>query len=251
MGNIFVMAKFDDDDVLTSSTIGDLWIVKCQNEPHEVAVADILWQLGQYCQKFEDILYVGGGNMDLVGCTRRADTAVRIRRNLLNGQSSLPRVLVEVKFDNKTVNEACEFILEYFKLIGCLHSVIFFAFHPRREKDGTFAAIAVHYRRGAGGVVIEDAVSFGSAEIHTNAYVHFPDALKAFKIRKLPLVLQNHDIFKSNPWSPADRAVINVPGEDFFFLQPPGLLVAGAPIAAPDCRIDLWQLLKSLHGCQW
>jgi hypothetical protein len=92
-----------------------------------------------------------------------------------NGQSNLPRVFVEVEFKNRTVSEAYEFILGYFTLISSLQSVIFLAFYPKRKEDGTFAAVAIHYRRGAGGVVIEDAVSFGSAEIYPSSYYHSPD----------------------------------------------------------------------------
>jgi hypothetical protein len=250
MGNVFVNAKFEDD-VLKSSTFGDLWIVKCQDPPHEIASGDLIWQLRQYCQQFQDLLSVGGGNMNLNGCTCRADTAVRIRSEVTNGQSNLPRVLVEVEFENRTVGEAYKFILGYFTLISSLQSVIFFAFYPKRKEDGTFAAVAIHYRRGAGGVVIEDAVSFGSAEISRSAYYYYPAELKAFGIRRLPLAPNGSDIFKRNPWSPADRAFIRIPGGDLFFLQPPGVLVAGAPVPAPNCEISLWQLLQSLSGYQW
>jgi hypothetical protein len=107
--------------------------------------------------------------MNLNGCTRRADTSVRIRSEVTNGQCNLPHVLVEVEFKNRTVSEANEFILGYFTLISSLQSVISFASYPKCKVDGTIAAVAIHYRRGAGGEVIEDAVSFGSAEIYPSA----------------------------------------------------------------------------------
>jgi hypothetical protein len=89
MWNVFVEAKFEDD-VLTSSTIGELWIVKCQGGPDGDVLAGISYQLYRYCEQFMPLLSVGGGDMVLSRGTRRADTAVRIRPSLLNGQSDLP-----------------------------------------------------------------------------------------------------------------------------------------------------------------
>jgi hypothetical protein len=100
-------------------------------------------------------------------------------------------------------------------------------------------------------VVIDDAVSFGSADISDSAFASHPAALKACNIRCLPLAPKGADIMKADPWSSADRAVVRVPGEDFFFLQAPAVLVAGAPIPAPAWEIDLWKLLKDLYGCTW
>ena len=251
MWNVFVEAKFEDD-VLTSSTIGELWIVKCQGGPDGDVLAGISYQLYRYCEQFMPLLSVGGGDMVLSRGTRRADTAVRIRPSLLNGQSDLPRMLVGIKFSNRTVDQAHQFILGYFAQMSCLQAVVFFAFYPQHV-DGSYAALAVLYRRGAGGedVVINDAVPFGSANISHSAFANHPSALKACNIRCLPLAPRGADIMNRNPWSSADRAAIRVPGEDFFFLQPPSVLLAGAPIPAPACEIDLWKLLRDLHGLTW
>ena len=137
MGNVFVDDEFEDD-ILKSSIICDLWIVKCQGPHHAGAAGGIARQLEAYCAQFEYTLAVGGGDMNLKGCTRRADTVVRLRSDLLNGQSDIPYIMLAV---------------------GDL-----LRFYPKR-RDSTFAAVATLYRRWAGGVVIEDAVSFGSANI--------------------------------------------------------------------------------------
>jgi hypothetical protein len=170
----------------------------------------------------------------------------------LAASNDLPQVLVEIDFSNRTVDQAYQFILGYFSMIPCLQTVIFFAFYPHRV-DGSYAALAVHYRRGAGGngVVIEDAVSFGSANVSRSAYAKYPAALKAFGIRYLPLAPKGDDIWNGNPWSPADKAFVRVPGEDFFFLKAPATLVAGAPVPTPACDIDLWRLVKNLSDCTW
>ena len=242
MGNVFVTAEFEDD-VLKPSSVGDLRIVKCQNAPHESAAAVIGGQLRQYCLQFEDILVSGSGNMNLNGCTRRADTAVRIRSDVLNGQSNRPRVLVEVEFENRAVQEAYEFILGYFTLIPSLQSVICFAFYPKRE-DGTFAAVAIHYRRGAGGMVIEDAVSFGSADICHSAYHYYPAELKAFGIRRLPPLAPNgSDILTRHPWSPqrltCRQGLRPHSWRGLFLPTAPWCIGCGAPVPAPNCEISL------------
>ena len=248
--NVFVEARFEDE-VLTSTTIGDLWIVKCQGQPHMRAAVGISYQLNQYCDPFGRLLVVGGGNMVLSRGIRRADSTVSLRSKFLAASNDLPQVLVEIEFSNRTV-DAYEFILGYFALIPCLQAVVFFAFYPHRV-DGSYAALAVLYRRGAGGlgVVIDDAVSFGSANISRSASANYPAALKAFGVRELPLAPKGDDIWNGNPWTAADKAFIRVPGEDFFSSQAPAVLVAGAPIPTPACDIDLWRLLKDLSGCTW
>ena len=42
------------------------------------------------------LIFFGGRDMSLKGCARRAGTVVRLRSDLLNSRSDIPRVLVEV-----------------------------------------------------------------------------------------------------------------------------------------------------------
>ena len=155
MGNVFVEAIFKNGDDFTKGTVADLWIVKVQNTPHEIVVGEITIMVGAYRGLHTRLLDVGGGNMTLPGCIRRADTAVRPNPNpaVLNGQSYLPRVLFEVEFQHRTVAQAHVVVLQYFALIPVLQAVVLFVFWGKRG-NGSFAAIAILYRRnGAVGTV--------------------------------------------------------------------------------------------------
>jgi hypothetical protein len=245
MGNVFVMAVFKSGDNLTDSTVGDLWIVKVQNRPHERVVQCVGAMLVRYQEMYgERLLVVGGGNLELPGCIRRPDNAVSPRGvpEVLNGQRDMPRMLFEVEFEHRSIGKAHRFCLEYFQLIPELRAVVLIVFYGKRV-DGTFAAVAVHYQRaGAVGAVV-DAVSFGTAPIFHTAFANIPVAIRTLPIRILPLA--PHGIMQAtpNPWTPADHAYIRVAGADLFHLGPGADLIPGTPAPPPDCLIDFWKIL--------
>ncbi len=245
MGNVFVKVVFKDGTSLTDSTVGDLWIVKIQNRPHERALHFLAEMIGFYRRTHGNRLLVGGGgNMELPGCIRRPDAAVSPsgKPDILNGQSDLPRVLFEVEFEHRSIAKAHRFCLEYFHLIPELQAVVLLVFSGKRV-NGTFAAVAVLYRRaGAIGAVV-DAVSFGTAPIFPAAFEEIPLAIRTFPIRILPTAPHGITSATPNPWTPADQPYIRVPGADLFHLGPGANLIAGAPVPPPDFLVDLWEIV--------
>ena len=250
MGNVFVVADFKNGDNLTDSTVADLWIVKVQNKPHELVATEVAAMLVFFRNMHGNLrLAVGGGNMSLPGTVRRPDTAVSPRSipEILNGQSALPRVLVEIEFEHRSIRKAHKFCLEYFALIPVLQAVVLLVFYGKRA-NGSFAALAVLFRRaGAGGAVV-DAVSFGTAHIFARALPHIPAAIRALPIRVLPLAPVGIALATPNPWTPADHAFIRIPGADMFHLGPGGALIVGAPAPMPDCLIDLWTIILAIEN---
>jgi hypothetical protein len=250
MGNVFIEAVFKNGNAFTDSTVADLWIVKVQNTPHEIAVNEIagLFVLYRELHACRPFLQVGGGNMILPGCVRRADTAVRPNSNpdVLNGQSDLPRVLFEVEFQHRSVARAHDFVLQYFPLIPVLQAVVLFVFWEKR-RNGTFAAIAILYRRNGAVGEVRDAVSFGSADIFHAAFRNIPACIRALPIRNLPNPPVGLPVLAPNPWNAAHQAFIRVPGVDLFHLGPAGALIAGAPVPPPDFDIDLWKIYEQIR----
>ena len=76
MGNVFVEAIFKNGDVFSDSTVGDLWIVKVQNTPHELVVNEITALIAPYHTLHGRLFDIGGGNMILPGCIRRTDNGI-------------------------------------------------------------------------------------------------------------------------------------------------------------------------------
>ena len=182
--------------------------------------------------------------MELPGTIRRPDDAVSPRGvpEVLNGQRDMPRVILEVEFEHRSIGKAHRFCLEYFQLIPELRVVVLLVFYGKREND-TFAAVAVHYQRaGAVGAVV-DAVSFGTAPIFPAAFQEIPAAIRTLPIRILPLAPRGIVQATPNPWTPADHAYIRVAGADLFHLGPGANLIPGAPAPPPDCLIELWEIL--------
>ena len=83
---------------------------------------------------------------------------------MLNGQSDLPRALLEVEFQHRSVAQAHAFVLQYFQLIPVLPAGVSFVFWEKRT-NGTFAVIAVLHRRNGAVGKVRDAVSFGCADV--------------------------------------------------------------------------------------
>jgi hypothetical protein len=165
MRHVFVEATYKSGSVFSESTIADLWIVKVPNsKAYGIVVAEISCMLVTYRNIHGPMLSVGGGNQFLLGCTRRPDTAVSPKEIpvILAGQSSLPRLIFEVECGHRSVRNAHQRCLEFFELIPCLQAVVLFVVFGKRS-DGTFAALALRYRRGPAAPAIEDAVSFGTA----------------------------------------------------------------------------------------
>jgi hypothetical protein len=249
MGHVFVEAIFKNGDDFTEGTVADLWIVKVPNAPHEIVVGEVTIMIGLYRGLHRRLLDVGGGNMILPGCIRRADTAVRPNPNpaVLNGQSDMPRVLFEVEFQHRTVAQAHAFVLQYFALIPVLQAVVLFVFW-RKRGNGSFAAIAILYRRNGAVGTVRDAASFGSADIFPSTFAHIPASIRALPIRNLPNAPTGVTPLTPSPWTPAHQPFIRVPGVDMFHLGPAGALLPGAPAPTPDLFIDLWEIVAKLDN---
>ena len=249
MGNVFVAAAFKNGEDLTDSTVADLWIVKVQNKPHELVASEITVMMVGFRNMHGNLLAVAGGNMTLPGTIRRPDTAVSPRSipEILNGQSALPRVLVEIEFEHRSIRKAHTFCSEYFALIPVLQAVVLFVFYGKRV-NGSFAALAVLYRRAGAGAAVVDAVSFGTAHIFARDFPHIPAAIRALPIRVLPLAPVGIALATANPWTPADQAFVRIPGADMFHLGPGGNLIPGAPAPLPDCLLDLWAIIVAIEN---
>ena len=247
MGNVFVEAIFKNGDVFSDSTVGDLWIVKVQNKPHELVVNEITALIAPYRTLHGRLFDIGGGNMILPGCIRRADTGISPNHDpaILNGQSGMHRVLFEVEFGHRSVSQAHRFVSEYFPLIPVLQAVVLFVFWGRRT-NGSFAAIAILYRRNGVGGNVQDAVSFGSADIFPSAFVRIPACIRDLPIRNLPKAPIGASPLSPCPWTPAHQPYIRVPGADVFHLGPAGALLPGAPVPPPDMDISLWEIVTTL-----
>jgi hypothetical protein len=194
-----------------------------------------------------DLLLVGGGNMILPGCVRRPDSATRPIQSLIHGQSELPTGILEVDFKRRSLLAAHIFCCQYFPLIHNLQAVNLFFFFPRRVNH-TFAALAVQYRRNLGAVPpvhVVDAVSFGTAPLRMT---HVPAEITA-NLRGLPIAPAGAALRAANPWAPHHQARIRVLGADIFHLGAPGIpMIVGTPIPAPDCDLDLYEILKRVDG---
>ena len=162
-------------------------------------------------------------------------------------ESNFPRVLFEVEFEHRSVAQAHAFVLQYFPLIPVLQAAVLFVFWGKRN-DGSFAAIAILYRRNGAVGTARDAVSFGSADIFPGALRHIPACIRALPIRNLPNAPVAIPVHAPNPWNAAHQAFIRVPGVDLFHLGPAGALIAGAPDPPPDFDIDLWTIYKKVKG---
>jgi hypothetical protein len=246
VGHVFIEAIFNGE-FINESTTADLYIVKVQNQAHEAAFTRISAMFVAFNINHGDLLLVGGGNMVLPGCVRRPDSATRPLQALLQGQSELPTGILEVDFKHRSLLSANNFCCQYFPLIHNLQVVNLFKFFPRRV-NRTFAALAVQYRRNLGAVPpvhVVDAVSFGTAPL---PMARVPAEIVA-NLRILPIAPAGAALRAANPWALHHQARIRVLGADIFHLGAPGFpLIVGTPIPAPDCDLDLYEILKVVDG---
>lgn len=81
---------------------------------------------------------------------------------------NIPRVIVEVEIKHRTARGLITWCRGYLR-DPQVRQVIGIKFYPRRV-DGTFAALALQFGRGANGrAVATKAVSFGTADVHPSA----------------------------------------------------------------------------------
>ncbi|KAL8001173.1 hypothetical protein Plhal703r1_c19g0085561 [Plasmopara halstedii] len=130
-----------------------------------------------------------------------------------------PRLIVEVKFSNRS----------------------FFG----RRVNGTFAYIAILYRRAGNRVVVADHVSFGSAPLDTRTL----NELDTFRQRReLPLVLLPVPML--TPWITGNNPFVQIPAADVFnaALTPR----TNRPVVAsrggfPEIFLDLWSIFTLVN----
>jgi hypothetical protein len=147
-------------------------------------------QLRIYAVNTGGILATGVGNMNMrfpttgIRIIRRPDTGLCPQFSSAGDDPVVPRLLVEVEFSNRSIPKAQTFCREYFELIPQLMVVVLFKFFGRRA-NGTFACVAILYRRIENLVEVMDQVSFGSAPLDYRTVKR----LEPFsRRRQLPLV---------------------------------------------------------------
>ncbi|EGZ05596.1 hypothetical protein PHYSODRAFT_307825 [Phytophthora sojae] len=193
----------------------DLYMTKVRSDPHNFVVTNVNCQLARYDEANGKMLFVGGGNMELVvPATQQRIDPIR------------PRLVIEVEFHNRSLEASDRYTREFFELIPQVRAALLFKFFRREPRGGPFACVAILYRRNdQGGVSIADAVSFGSAPLDAASQ----DFIGHEPLRTLPLA----------PIPAAD--ILSGAG------QVNGTGVPADPAAFPDAQIDLWGLYDRLE----
>ncbi|KAL8001149.1 hypothetical protein Plhal703r1_c19g0085321 [Plasmopara halstedii] len=209
--SVFIEARYLGDERLA-----DLVITKVQGRAHERAVTEIGSQLRNFAVNTGGILAAGGGDMDMRFPTtgrrviRRPDSALGPQFSSAGDDPVAPRLFVEVEFSNRSVPKAQTYCRQYFELIPQLNSVLLFKFFGRRV-NGTFACVAILYRRAGNRVVVADQVSFGSAPLDTRTL----NQLDPFRQRReLPLVPMPVPML--TPWITGNNPFVQIPAADVF-----------------------------------
>ena len=160
----------------------------------------------------------------------------------------MPRLICEIEITHRRLAEILNYNAELFAGIPQLRATTFLKVYSRHTVSRRFGALALLFRRLPGGVVCTDAVSCGTAPLHQAALNHLPPAIGMI-LRDLgtPVALT-----LANPWPAALNPAITVPAEDLFHWRGDpvtGLpvLIPGAPAAAADLRISLWEIIFGVH----
>ena len=241
--------------IIDERTSADLYIVKAQDEPHQRVVFRIGFELGKYAESNGRYVDVGGGNLKLAQQVRRPDLTLFPYLDPTDEYPPMPRVLVEVEVRNRSGPEPDKWCREYFSLIPQLQAVLLIKVYPRRESGG-FGALAVLYRRASPGspnVNVDDAVSFGTEYLSSEALRDLPSSILAKPIRKLPDVPVKAGVrLIRSPWKPRDQPFILIKAQDIFhwkFVANQQTLVLPQHVAdaAKDCKLELWRLMAVLN----
>jgi hypothetical protein len=236
--SVIIEARYLGDE-----TMADLVITKVQGIAHQRAVAEIIRQLGIYAVNTGGILATGVGNINMrfpttgIRIIRRPDTGLCPQFSSAGDDPVVPRLIVEVEFSNRSIPKAQTFCREYFELIPQLMAVVLFKFFGRRA-NGTFACVAILYRRIENLVEVMDQVSFGSAPLDFRTVKR----LEPFsRRRQLPLVPMPVPL--QSPWHAGQNPVVEIPSADIFeaALMPRSTLPVVIPRGGfPHIFIDLW-----------
>ncbi|EGZ05603.1 hypothetical protein PHYSODRAFT_342393 [Phytophthora sojae] len=202
----------------------DLYMTKVRSDPHNFVVTNVNCQLARYDEANGKMLFVGGGNMELVVPA----TQQRI-----------------VEFHNRSLEASDRYTREFFELIPQVRAALLFKFFRREPRGAPFACVAILYRRNdQGEVLIADAVSFGSAPLGADAQ----DFIGHESLRTLPFAPGQVRVLQS-PWNADDRGFVQIIAADI--LAGAGEVNAiGAPAdpaAFRDAQIDLWGLYDRLE----
>ncbi|GLE06055.1 hypothetical protein PINS_up015266 [Pythium insidiosum] len=228
----------------------DLIITKVRERADECAVFEVSGQLGNYAKTYGDVLAGGGGNMNMqfpnngARVIRRPDTALQPILSTTGETPPAPRLNVEVEFSNRSISRAQTYTREYFDLIPQLNAALLFKFFGCRA-DGTYACVAILYRRTGNQVVVADQVSFGSADLADEARKALDDCvpLRALPVVPMPVPFES-------PWNAGDDPFVRIPGADVFdgALVPPTPEPASPPPGGfPDVVIDLWRIFRGVN----
>ncbi len=135
---------------------------------------------------------------------------------------------------------------ELFAGIPQLRATFFLKVFSRRVETRRFVALALLFRRAAGGVICADAVSCGTEQLHRSA--NLPPAIGGI-LRDLgvPPALD-----RVNPWPAVLNPFITVPGEDLhFWRNDPAtgapVLIPQAPAVPADLQICLWSIIWKIN----
>ncbi|KAL8023504.1 hypothetical protein Plhal710r2_c006g0027981 [Plasmopara halstedii] len=175
---------------------------------------------------------------------RRPDSALGPQFSSAGDDPVAPRLIVEVEFSNRSVPKAQTYCRQYFELIPQLNAALLFKFFGRRV-NGTFAYIAILYRRAGNRVVVADHVSFGSAPLDTRTL----NELDTFRQRReLPLVLLPVPML--TPWITGNNPFVQIPAAAVFnaALTPR----TNRPVVAsrggfPEIFLDLWSIFTLVN----
>ena len=239
--------------IIDDKTPADLFIFKIMDDPHVSIVNSISTDVGIYARKTGFSLGVEGGDMVLANEIRRPDLTVCPILPLEVEDPAMPRFLVEII--NRSEPEADAWCRGYFPLIPQLQTALLIKVYSRRV-SGYFGALAVLYRRESPDsekVIVEDAVSFGTEELASEAKYALKRAPEILaKLRTLPEVLVKAGPVKANPWDDACRPFVLLRHEDLFHWK---IVENGTRLfhpeyvskAAEDCRIELWMVLAAIN----
>ena len=268
---------------------GDLWIIKVPTDEHWSMLIEVGAQLRNYCDALPGGLsaLVSGGvavRMHAAGGRWREPDVMLTPKYFPPGAAELARVIVEIEHSHRSphkVREDGDDLLNAGPEVRALVSVSLYRRpSPAVPAPQRFAAAAVMWRKmPAGGIVVADAVSFGTDELETVTKNQF--AAAAFPGVVVPLLPPVPNVAFVPPaaaagafvpagaagWRrvarapvgrpvpappPGHHAVIHIPAADVLFnvWDPAAEGGAGAfapiPAVLPDAVLDLWALVANI-----
>jgi hypothetical protein len=246
-GHIVVEADYEDMKV-TRTTKADLYISKLPGLAHDCGLSELTMQIGHYSVANGRLLQAGGGNMHLPGGDRCPDTA--LRPTVLQGENPrMPRLICEIEITHRGLHEILQYNAQLFAGIPQLRAITSLKVFSRHAASRRFGALALLFRRLPGGVVCTDAVSCGTAPLHTTVVRHLPPAIGGI-LRHLGVPPA---LTAANPWPAALNPAITVPAADLLYWRDDPATgapvpIPGAPAAAADLHICLWSIIWMVNS---